>query len=147
MNYKVSSRTARAIQRNPVSKNKQTNKQTKKAKSTRAGKEPAQVVGTNRKTHKKKRSDATWPIQQDLVSKQQRERNLTTCYHKARAFNNSAKLKLVLGSVYLLTRVLSLEPAWQKERTNSSQVVFYTCTTQDTCLCRTPTLTPRTHTK
>ena len=28
--YKVSSRTARAIQRNPVSKNKQTNKKTKK---------------------------------------------------------------------------------------------------------------------
>jgi hypothetical protein len=28
--YKVSSRTARAIQRNPVSKNKQTNKQTNK---------------------------------------------------------------------------------------------------------------------
>jgi hypothetical protein len=31
--YKVSSRTARAKQRNPVSKNKQTNKQTKKKKS------------------------------------------------------------------------------------------------------------------
>jgi hypothetical protein len=32
--YKVSSRTARAIQRNPVSKNKQTNKQkTKKQKN------------------------------------------------------------------------------------------------------------------
>jgi hypothetical protein len=30
--YKVSSRTARAAQRNPVSKNKQTNKQTKKFK-------------------------------------------------------------------------------------------------------------------
>jgi hypothetical protein len=30
--YKVSSRTARAIQRNPVSKNKQTNKQTNKTR-------------------------------------------------------------------------------------------------------------------
>jgi hypothetical protein len=30
--YKVSSRTARAIQKNPVSKNKQTNKQTKQNK-------------------------------------------------------------------------------------------------------------------
>jgi hypothetical protein len=32
--YRVSSRTARAIQRNPVSKNKQANKQTKKPKQT-----------------------------------------------------------------------------------------------------------------
>jgi hypothetical protein len=31
--YKVSSRTARAIQRNPVSKNKQTNKQTNTPKA------------------------------------------------------------------------------------------------------------------
>jgi hypothetical protein len=31
--YRVSSRTARAIQRNPVSKNKQTNKQTNKNKT------------------------------------------------------------------------------------------------------------------
>jgi hypothetical protein len=34
MVYKVSSRTARATQRNPVSKNKQTNKQTNKEKQT-----------------------------------------------------------------------------------------------------------------
>jgi hypothetical protein len=32
--YKVNSRTAKAIQRNPVSKNKQTNKQTPKNKTT-----------------------------------------------------------------------------------------------------------------
>jgi hypothetical protein len=31
--YRVSSRTARVIQRNPVSKNKQTNKQTNKTKT------------------------------------------------------------------------------------------------------------------
>jgi hypothetical protein len=41
--YKVSSSTARAIQRNPVSKNKQTNKQTKKNPSSRAG-QMAQVL-------------------------------------------------------------------------------------------------------
>jgi hypothetical protein len=33
--YKVSSRTARAIQRNPVSKNKQTNKNPKKQNKTK----------------------------------------------------------------------------------------------------------------
>jgi hypothetical protein len=36
--YKVSSRTARAIQRNPVSKNKQTNKKTKKPTKTEVSK-------------------------------------------------------------------------------------------------------------
>jgi hypothetical protein len=36
--YRVSSRTARAIQRNPVSKNKQTNKQTKKQKKKKTNK-------------------------------------------------------------------------------------------------------------
>jgi hypothetical protein len=46
--YKVSSRTARAIQRNPVSKNKQTNKQTNRLQS--------ETLSQNKRKKKKRKS-------------------------------------------------------------------------------------------
>jgi hypothetical protein len=53
--YKVSSRTARAIQRNPVSKNKQTNKQTNKQKTqNKTNKKPK-----NKKCKKRERERET----------------------------------------------------------------------------------------
>jgi hypothetical protein len=48
--YKVSSRTARAIQRNPVSKNQKTKKKTKKQKTTTKKKKQKQ----KKKKEKKK---------------------------------------------------------------------------------------------
>jgi hypothetical protein len=47
--YRVSSRTGRTIQRNPVSKNKQTNKQTKNNRDTKEQKQQNKKQNNNNK--------------------------------------------------------------------------------------------------